>query len=71
MDLKFNCLCRLQRVQILTHFSRFAFFTFKNKFELFTVLLHMYSLRSVKVQQRTLNDNASTLIDMAKVSNTI
>jgi len=49
----------------------------KNNFELlsssymFTVVTSVFSLRSVKVQQRILNDNTSTLIDMTRVSNTI
>jgi len=29
----------------------------------------VFSLRGIKVEQRTLNDNASSLVDMAKVSN--
>jgi len=42
-----------------------------NNFDHLLLCVCVCSLRGIKVEQRTLNDNASSLVDMAKVSTTL
>ena len=62
-----HCHCTYQEMTQLLH-SLYSICISFIYFVISNVLLFLCSLRKVKMEQRKLNDNANTLVDMAKVS---